>query len=130
MPLMIRLRRALGLIAAAWLLCQTVTLGVAPCFFACRIAGDVDLVECTCGHGADAICPMHHHSNGSAPRHCAIRSTSDEGAAMLASVFGLLGFLPQDTPGTILTSAERITPDTSSRGIDRPAPPDPPPPRA
>ncbi len=125
-----RLRRALGPIAAAWLVCQTATLGLAPTMMVWAGIADADLVECTCGHGADAMCPMHHHAMPTGARRCVMRSTSDHGIAVLGSVLGILGFLPQETSGTALISAERTILIDTSVGLDRPAPPDPPPPRA
>jgi hypothetical protein len=121
---MICVRRVLGSFIAAWLMCQVAALGLAPNLV---VWFGVTDVECTCGHGDDATCPMHHH--GATSRWCVMRSMNHHGTAVLASVFGLLGFLPADSPATMLTSAEHAISIESSIGIERPAPPDPPPPR-
>ena len=63
-------------------------------------------------------------------RPCVMQSTGDHGIAVLGSVLGILGFLPQETPGITLVSAERTLLIDTSVGLDRPTPPDPPPPRA
>jgi hypothetical protein len=123
------LRRVLGPIAAAWLLCQMATLGLAPSLLLWVGSAGASLMECTCSHGADATCPMHHHKPASGAKPCVMQSTNGNGAAVLASVLGLLGFLPQETPGLALTSLERTMLAEIPTGIDRPAPPDPPPPR-
>lgn len=120
----------LGSIAAAWLVCQTATLGLAPAMMVWAGIGAADLVECTCGHGADATCPMHHHTMPTGARPCVMQSTSDHAIAVLASVLGILAFLPQETPGVTLVSAERTIFSDMLVGLDRLAPPDPPPPRA
>jgi hypothetical protein len=126
---MICVRRLLGSFVAAWLTCQTAALGLTPNLVVWFGVTDVSLMVCTCGHGADATCPMHHHGTANGSRRCVMRSMNDHGTAVLASVFGLLGFLTAHAQDTMLTSSERAISIEPSIGIDRPTPPDPPPPR-
>jgi hypothetical protein len=86
-----------------------------------------DLV-CTCTHGADHACPMHHNPADSA--RCRLQSTqSDLGLALLSA----LG------PLTLPVAAASVVADaTPSRPVeyeppllsDATLPPDPPPPRS
>ena len=86
------LRRALGRIAVAWLLCQAATLTLVPTAFWSGAAG-VHLLECTCAHGDHAICPMHHKpAPGS--KLCLMRSANDSGIAVLSWLLNGVGLMP------------------------------------
>lgn len=124
---MTRLRRALPRIALTWLLCHAATLTVATTVL---WSGHAEgLLECTCTHGAHAYCPMHHNvAPGS--KVCLMQSADDTGSAVLSSLFG--------APGLVAAPVRSVAPEPA-RAIDvvepatlslRPAPPDPPPPRA
>lgn len=124
---MSRMRYTLGPIAAAWLICQAAIVIVAPAVF--WLASAEELLECTCTHGNQAMCPMHHKpAPGS--KICLMRSADDRGAAVLNSLFGAAGLLPTGTPIAapvaiqIVVRTDTTTPDL------RPSPPEPPPPRA
>lgn len=118
-----RARGILGPIAAGWLVCQAATLTLVPVLLSASLA------ECTCIHGADATCPMHH---GAAARSkmCVMRSMTMSATTALNSLFGLIGLIP--TP--LLTIAPRPMASPTfldcSTASQRPLPPDPPPPRA
>jgi len=122
------LRRVLGPATAIWLLCQfgaaasvTVTLWAN--------AADPHTEECTCGHEAGAICPMHHKPAGQ-PTRCAMQAANSSGTAVLTMVVGVAGLTSEPT-----VSIRRA--DFSTRSLpgnvrvvsERPVPPDPPPPR-
>ncbi|HXW06977.1 MAG TPA: hypothetical protein VD833_17220 [Vicinamibacterales bacterium] len=120
------LRRILPRLAFAWLLCEAATLALAPTV---SWLGSVEeLFACNCTHGDHAMCPMHHKpAPGS--RICLMQSAGDTDTAVLPTLFGGAGPLPQPaTPaaprsqGTMLLAAT-IAPAGLS------APPDPPPPR-
>jgi hypothetical protein len=123
---MIRLRRALGPLAAVWLACQaaTLTFGSVVLWAAVETPG----AECTCA-GDHGICPMHHRPADGVKR-CLLQSASDSDAAVLTALLGHVGLTPAPVqvfvPAPIVTS----TPIDTTAGTLRPPPPDPPPPRA
>jgi hypothetical protein len=116
-------RRAVGPIAAVWLLCQAATLAVVP------ILLEISLADCVCAHGADATCPMHHKTAAGSTA-CAMQSATTSVPAALNSLFSLAGLVPAP-PHTIvrvpMVSAVRFERPMLT---GRPSPPDPPPPRA
>ena len=126
---MTHLRRVLAPLAAIWLCCQVGTVALVPVAL-WATASDPHGTECTCGHGLGAMCPMHHKpSNDSA--ECAMRAANGPGAAILASLVGIIGLAAEPT-----RSIQPAVPSTYPRLADarvageRPVPPDPPPPRA
>ncbi len=68
---MARSRRVLGPLAGSWLLCQIATLTVVPVTLARSSAGEL---ACTCSHGADGMCPMHHQKTPAGSKQCALRN--------------------------------------------------------
>ena len=122
-------RRALGPIAAAWLICQTATLACATVAFA--VTGDAAaLLECTCAHGADhTTCPMHHPANPSRPGLCRIECAGEADLSVLASLLGQLGVTPSVEAAPVSPPPPAVTPHVVTAHILRPEPPDPPPPR-
>lgn len=124
---MTRVRRVLGRVAVAWLLCQGATLVAAPIGF--WVGSAEGLLECTCSHGDHAICPMHHKP-ARGPKVCLMQNADDSGAAVLSSLFGAVGVVPAPVEVFVPLSEHIISlieVQTTSLG---PAPPDPPPPRA
>src|SRR5579862_4807791 len=109
-------RRALGPTAAAWLVCQAVTLALVPAL----LGGLVE--ECVCAHGADATCPMHHKSTAGA-KVCVMQSANTGVSGTLSSLFSIAGLLPTPTP-TVVASANGPVLVELSRTIGRSAPPD------
>ena len=124
---MTRLRRALPAIASAWLLCQSAALTAVPALF--WETSVEDLLECTCGHGEHAICPMHHKPARDS-RRCTLSSTHDTDTGMLASVLVGPALMPTVRPLHFLGSPAVARAIVASQPTLRPAPPDPPPPRA
>src|SRR5579871_5158010 len=86
-----RARRALGPIAAAWLLCQAATLTLIP-VLTWTDAGTAS-AACTCTHGTDALCPMHHRT-AAGVRTCAFQDTTTNTTTTLGSLFPAPGLLP------------------------------------
>jgi hypothetical protein len=126
--LMMHVRRALGTVAAIWLSCQLATLALTPVMLWAG-STDVHAQECTCAHGADALCPMHHKSApGSKP--CVMQSTSDHAAVVSMSLFGIVGVVPGSVATTHAAPSGRLAIVESQMTAERPVPPDPPPPRA
>jgi hypothetical protein len=125
---MIRARRALGPIAALWLLCQAATLTLVP-VLAGLGATAAGVAVCTCTHGADANCPMHHKAALGAPV-CRLKSATASPVAALNALFGAMGVMPVSERAT--TPAPAVSRVRLARSIAtaRPAPPDPPPPSA
>ena len=94
---MTHLRRVLGPATAIWLFCQVATVMLAP--VALWIAADVHAAECTCGHGADALCPMHRHKPAGDPNnHCSMQAANRTGAAVLTTIIGAAGLIPESAP--------------------------------
>ena len=126
---MMHLRRALVPLTAIWLCCQVGTAALVPVAMWIT-AADPHGVECTCGHGLGAICPMHHKPSGDSAQ-CAMRSASGSGLAVLASLVGMIGLIAEPTRSIqpAHPSAFRNVADAEIVGR-RPVPPDPPPPRA
>ncbi len=128
---MTRLRRALAPLAAIWLSCQIGTVGLVPAALWVS-AADPHAAECTCGHGADAMCPMHHHKpTGNTNGNCAMQAAKSPATAVLTALVGVAGLIPESTGSFVapVPSTRVRTSDVDVRG-ERPVPPDPPPPRA
>lgn len=127
MSAMKRLRRALGPVAAAWLLCQAATLVVVPAVF--HAGSTTAPIECTCVHdGNHSRCPMHHKSPAGA-KVC-FQTTESTGLAVLSSSLGHVGLVPGALwTFTFIRPSLVVRFDETSKTL-RPAPPDPPPPRA
>lgn len=122
-----RLRRALGPVAASWLLIQAATLVVVPAVF--HAGSTAAPIECTCVHdGNHSRCPMHHTSPAGA-KVC-FQTSDSTGLAVLSSSLGHVGLVPRAPSAfTFIPSRLAVPFDETSKTL-RPAPPDPPPPRA
>jgi hypothetical protein len=122
------LRRMLAPLTAIWLCCQIGTVALVPVALWIS-ATDPHAAECECGHGVGAMCPMHHKPTGRTS--CAIQSASHSGIAVLMSVAGVAGPMPEQTL-SIRPPASSIVLRLTGVHIagERPVPPDPPPPRA
>lgn len=123
---MTRLRRILRPVVVTWLLCQAATLSLAPIAFS---TGTVELLECTCTHGDHAVCPMHHRPAPDSTL-CLMQSADENREAVFGPLVGAVGLLPTKTE-VAAPAVERplISLETTTAFL-RPAPPDPPPPRA
>ena len=128
---MSRLHRVLAPLAAMWLSCQVGTIVLAPVSVWVS-AADPDAAECTCGHGADAMCPMHHHKPAGNPdSHCSMLAANVAGTAVLTTIAGVAGLIPEPAPSLVApVSSTSVTPAGVDIRGERPVPPDPPPPRA
>lgn len=122
-------RRALGPIAAGWLLCQTATLVFATVAFA--VTGDASvLLECTCAHDSDhTTCPMHHPANRSKTGLAQIQCAGSAELGLLASLLGNVGLTPAVSRVLLSPSLQPVIILDVSTLVLRPEPPDPPPPR-
>jgi len=128
---MTRLRRLLAPLAVVWLSCQIGTVALVPVAMWASAASP-HAAECTCGHGADAMCPMHHHGPaGNSSRHCSMQPANGTGTAVLTTIFGVAGPIPESAASLVapVPSTSVGPADVDVRG-ERPVPPDPPPPRA
>jgi hypothetical protein len=122
------LRRVLAPLTAIWLTCQIGTVALVPVALWVSTA-DPHAAECTCQHGGEATCPMHHKP--AAPTRCAMQNANESGTAALTSLSGILGLIPEQASS--LTQA--LAPTDIPSADDHPigvgvVPPDPPPPRA
>jgi hypothetical protein len=123
-----RLRRTLAPTAATWLFLQVAAVAaVQAVLWTTPVAAD--LVRCTCVHGAEEVCPMHHEP-ASNPDICLLRSGTDGGTAILTLILSNVGLLPADAAAPPPASA--LLDGVVSGIVEsiRPIPPDPPPPRA
>jgi len=120
---MTRARRALGPIAAVWLICQAATLTAVPVLL------DTNLADCSCPTGADATCPMHHRATAGV-KVCAMQGVRTGPTAMLGSLFSLAGLVPRQSVAVAPVATRRLVFPESSPARARTSPPDPPPPRA
>ena len=122
-------RRVLAPVAAIWLCCQVGTMALAPVALWIT-AADAHGVECTCGHGDGAMCPMHHKPANESGT-CAMQAANLPGSAVLAAITGIAGLVPSSTVsiGPAIVTKQALNTDIHVAGR-RPIPPDPPPPRA
>jgi hypothetical protein len=128
---MTRLRRVLAPLALIWLSCQIGTVALGPIALWVS-AAHPHAAECTCGHGADAMCPMHHHKPaGNSNSPCSMQAANSTGTAVLTTIFGVAGPIPESAASLVapVPSTSVGPADVDVRG-ERPVPPDPPPPRA
>lgn len=120
----IRLRRALGPLAACWLLLQAATLIVGSTAIAIHAAE----LECTC-EGDHGLCPMHHRSRAGVTR-CLLQDAGDNDAGVLTPLLGHTGLVPTPARPLALVSSRTSSRVDRTDPILRPTSPDPPPPRA
>jgi len=128
--LMHRVRRAAGSIAVAWILCQTATVVLATAVFGVEAVA-VKLLECTCAHGTEhSDCPMHHPAASSREGLSQLQCANDADAALLGSLMGQVGLVPAGVGAIPSIPPHAYVPIDARTFVLRPAPPDPPPPRA
>src|ERR1700738_5700897 len=94
---MARFRCLLCPLVGSWLLCQIATLTIAPIELARSSASEL---ACTCAHGADNVCPMHHRKTPEGSTQCQLRNAADASGSALVTFLG---------PGALLPSAKRLT---------------------
>jgi len=124
------LRRTLAPLAAIWLSCQIGTVALVPVALWVS-AADPHAAECTCGHGADAMCPMHGHKPAEDTNsNCAMQAAKGVATGVLTTLVGSAGLIPESTRSLVppVPSISVRAFDVDVRG-ERPVPPDPPPPR-
>ena len=120
------LRRHAVVIICGWLCCQ-LSLTAAPLsMFA--IGPQAASITCSCVHGENAQCPMHHPAK---PKpDCQCRNATNPDAAAIVSLLGPIAVLA-DTPAHATTlAAAQISRVPTARFVSFLAPPDGPPPRA
>jgi hypothetical protein len=123
-------RRHLGLVFGAWLVCHVGVLTITPVSMCASLAASAQEQTCTCDHSGAAECPMHHRATQSTKSSCSCRSTGDTALATLGAFLGPIAVLsPQVHLAAPLHSTNRVSFFTISL-IDAPARPDSPPPRA
>jgi len=125
-----RIRRRLSRFAGGWLVLQLALMSSAPVVLCVGMSSGMPTVECTCSHGDDVVCPMHHATPKRDPKSCSCRSTTDDGIAVIASLFGGTAVLTTPTR----TAAPSLSATLSQRALTHPLDlfpvPDAPPPRA
>jgi len=126
---MLRVRRALVLVSALWLSGQLVTMAATPLAIWLGSAETAThAAECTCIHGQDAACPMHHRPAGS--RTCVVQSAAPPAVTLLTLLVGAVALLPGSIPLTTPNADEGLTVADPSMRPPRSTSPESPPPRA
>jgi hypothetical protein len=120
---MARVRRALGPICLAWLVCQTAALTVVPAAVAFEFGDAAPGCGCT-----DAMCPMHH-GPVSGSQWCAQGTTAGP-AALLSSLMAAVGLISSSAQAIDVSPVASVARFTDTVITRQPVPPDPPPPRA
>ena len=120
---MSRLRRFIAPFTAVWLVLQIA--GVAAESVTWAVSGDA--IECTCGHGDHAICPMHHHPT-LRPGRCAVRAADTAELVDVASLLMAPAIVTSDTgaaPRSPVAPATRVDTDAVLSGHARTLSPPP-----
>lgn len=123
---MTRVREALVLLTALWLVMQAALL-ISPSIVLLAAAHEETAAQCTCSHGEHAICPMHHRPVPGT-RICLIGS-ADDTLATLGSLFQAAGLMPSITSAAAPAPIPTASIDSTSTITFRSVPPDSPPPR-
>ena len=123
-----RLRRHIVWIACGWLCCQLSVLTAAPLSLFANAPHANDAMSCTCVHGTDAQCPMHHPAKPTSDHEC--RSATDPDATAIVTLLGpIAGLSDTAVPLTALPITQ--LPDYPiTRFTSLVSSPDGPPPRA
>jgi hypothetical protein len=123
---MARFRRVLGPLAGSWLLCQIAILTIVPVALA---FGSTTELACTCSHGADGMCPMHHQQPPAGSKQCRMQNGADDAGSSLVSLSSPFGLLPSTTElsAPILATSAFVGRFRTVRDVI--LPPDAPPPR-
>lgn len=121
-------RRFLGPLATLCLTCQLVMVVVSPVVFLAT-SSDASVQVCTCTHGTDAACPMHHkRSPGSTV--CVMQSATQHPTILATPLLGIVGLIPESTALPVPTASGILAIINAQIDSQRPVSPDPPPPRA
>ncbi len=124
---MTRVRRALTLIAAAWLLLHGAIVAAAPLLI-WQMASDSAEAVCTCPHTGEAACPMHHRPTNRGV--CVMRSVQTNGAAAMHTMFDTVGFRESPSHVAVPVESACLFAVERANALARPSSPDAPPPRA
>jgi hypothetical protein len=89
----------------------------------------VGAVQCTCAHGDDHACPMHHPAPKS-PSSCSCRSTTDGPGAVIAALLGPIAVIPASLAADSVPVRGEPLHLANVSPLDAPSVPDGPPPRA
>ncbi len=125
-----RIRRQLVRLAGGWLVAQLVIVGSAPVALCAGMPSGTAAVECTCSHGNGVMCPMHHATPTRDSNSCSCRGTTNDGVAILASLFSETAVLSTPICATDLSRSTRLPQRTPSHPLDLFLVQDTPPPRA
>src|SRR5688572_24357371 len=122
---MTHLRRVLAPVTAIWIFCQLGTVVLVPVALWVS-AADPHAAECTCGHGANAMCPMHRHKPAGDPiSHCSMQASNETGTGALTTGVGAAGLIPESTPSLLAPVASmNVSPTDVHIFGERPVPPD------
>jgi len=120
-------RQRLAWVAGVWLCCQ-LSLLAAPLSALANAPEAADSITCTCIHGANAECPMHHPAHEKSD--CACRNTTDPDAATIVSLLGPVAVLVAAPLSVARLPITQLPDCPITRFSSVSAPPDGPPPRA
>jgi hypothetical protein len=124
-------RRRLSWVAGLWLISQLAVMTVTPAALCAGWAGAAaagDNVTCTCTHGPDAQCPMHH-KRATSPSGCNCGNNApDPGSLTVVSLLGPVAVLPGASVALIEPPITRSPNHQITRfSVWIPVPPGPPP---
>src|SRR4029077_9643252 len=124
------LRRLLPRIAIGWLLFQLCIWTLTPTALCLSRERALAAVECTCPHESGQACPMHHPAQRLNTTPCSCRSTTNDAATVVSSLFGPTGVLAAPVSTSVVTAKSEGPLQLDSRPLDSHPDTDAPPPRA
>ena len=124
---MVRSRLAVRALVVVGLAVQIAAVTLTPFAWAMNDA-DAETILCTCTHGAEATCPMHHKTT--APSSICVMQPTNERATLLTPLFSLAGPIPSVAPVPYPPATHDLPIRPSSVVAAPSVTPDPPPPRA
>jgi len=123
-----RIRKHVAWIVGGWLCCQLSLLTAAPLSLLASTPHAADAISCTCVHGADGQCPMHHPANPKPDHQC--RSAANPDAAAILSLLGPIAVLADARTFTAQLPVTASPAHQVTRIFSFTSAPDGPPPRA
>jgi hypothetical protein len=123
-------RRRLSWLICAWLTCQIAGVAAAPIMFCCKdVPTAEDEEDCCAGLMPGQFCPMHHKT-AAGKNDCKLRNACAPADAMLVTLAGGAGVLPDATTVVNAFDPGDVLPASAPTAIARTFPPESPPPRA
>jgi hypothetical protein len=123
-----RIRRHVAWMVSGWLCCQLSLLTAAPLSLFANAPHSVDAISCTCVHGENGQCPMHHPASPKPAHQC--RSAANPDATAVLSLLGPIAVLADARTYTAQLPLTTSPAHHVTRFVSVTSAPDGPPPRA